>query len=129
MSLFTSGTKLCYNKLPEGAIDDDPKAPPELSSLSVYRYAEKGSTMSNMLLDLLGEMPMTTKKQAHSIIDSLNEEQLQSFVTIFGIYLKDTSASKSKRDVYRSLTKKLHSAPDLDYDAELEAYRNERYNR
>lgn len=112
--------------MPEGA---DPKAPSGLSSLSFYRNAEKGSNMSNMVLDLLGEMPMTTKEQAHSIIDSLNEEQLQSFVTIFSIYLQDASAPKSKRDVYRSLIEKLHSAPDLDYDAELEAYRNERYNR
>ena len=72
---------------------------------------------------------MSTREMAHKILDSMNEEQLVGFISLFKVYnifTEDDDMMERER-AYKSLRKKIKPIPDLDYDKELAKYREEKY--
>ena len=74
---------------------------------------------------------MSTREQAHWIVDTLNEEQLKGFLALFSTFVTfSVSEEKSEKEkAYDELRQMIHPIPHLDYDKELAAYREEKYGK
>ncbi len=72
---------------------------------------------------------MSTRETAHKILDSMNEEQLIGFISLFKIYNVSTPEDDTveREKAYNNLRKKIRPIPNLDYDKELAEYREEKY--
>ena len=72
---------------------------------------------------------MTTRERAYDIFSRLSEEQLEGFISLFGIYYKpiDDNNDDVKKRAYSELKSMILSIPDLDEKKELSEYREERY--
>lgn len=69
---------------------------------------------------------MNTREIAYSIFSQLSDKQLEGFITMFGDFFTVTQDS-SKKEAFEDLKTLIRPVPDLDYDKELEQYRNEKY--
>lgn len=72
---------------------------------------------------------VSTRERAYSILQQLNEVQLQGFVSMFGVYFHsgDEDGQMRKKKALDELSKMIHPVNDIDYEKELASYRNERY--
>lgn len=70
---------------------------------------------------------MSTRDRAISIIDKLNEEQLEFFVNLFGSLVDVETEEDIRRSSYLAIKKMRKRNPGIDYDKELAEYREERY--
>ncbi|MBR4183151.1 MAG: UDP-N-acetylenolpyruvoylglucosamine reductase [Lachnospiraceae bacterium] len=72
---------------------------------------------------------MSTREMAHKILDSMNEEQLIGFISLFKFYnisVEDDDLAERER-AYDNLRKRIKPVTNLDYDKELSEYREEKY--
>lgn len=78
---------------------------------------------------------MSTRENAKKIFDGLTEEQLEKFIALFteretgetqAEYAQETDIEK-RRKIFSDLTASLIPMPDLDEEAEKEAYFKEKY--
>ena len=72
---------------------------------------------------------MSTREMAHKILDNLSEDQLEGFISLFGVFdaaPKVTNISE-KEKAYTELCHMIKPLPEIDYDKELAEYREEKY--
>ncbi len=72
---------------------------------------------------------MSTREIAYSIIDSLSEKQIEGFIAMFSEYLPENPVNDRKIAAFRSLESMIEETSEIDYDKELEEYREERYGK
>lgn len=72
---------------------------------------------------------MSTREMAYNIFNRLNDEQLRGFVALFGsLFTVDEDASQKARKMKAMQEIESMIRPiDVDYDKELEEYREEKY--
>ena len=75
---------------------------------------------------------MSTRDVAYNIFQQLSEEQLKGFIAMFKDYFVNVQENEQqelevRREIFESIQKICKPMPDLDYDKELEKYREEKY--
>lgn len=75
---------------------------------------------------------MSTREIAYNIFQQLTEEQLKGFIAMFKDYFVQTQNNENseineRREILESIQELFKPMPDLDYEKELELYREEKY--
>ena len=75
---------------------------------------------------------MSTREIAYNIFQQLTEEQLKGFIAMFKDYFVQTQNNENseineRREILESIQELFRPMPDLDYEKELELYREEKY--
>lgn len=68
------------------------------------------------------------RKDAFELLENIPEDKLTFIIQIMqGVYGLSYDDSEEREDAFERLEKMRKKAPDLDYEAELVAYREEKY--
>lgn len=71
---------------------------------------------------------MSTRDTAYQIFRKLNDEQLEGFIAMFRRFYPEEEEIAKKQTAFQSLGKLIRHCDLVDDDAELAAYREEKYN-